>query len=199
MKFYLIRALVQSLVMCGLCNVAVAGALDINEGVRQVSTFCRYDLSALAPMLTYASSEPLSPSGVKVIFHLKSTRQTPFISAEVSISCIAPFSDATGEGGVIPDAETVIQDEDAGGRYFRHVASQKVVNGRNWRANVAVIDYIVGDAQRVRKNELLACNADAIAPCISMRVDKPSKLSPRNLKYLYSIFEQIAVKDGLQK
>ena len=193
-----VQRLVFSLFLCCLSHVAAAEAIDINDGLATTSARCGYDLTGLSPTLTAASVEPFSPSGIKVIFQLKLNSQTQRISAQLSVSCAGSLDAFARDGKSVPDARAVIQDEDAGGRYFRHVASQKLVKGRNWRANVAVVDYVLGDAQQVRKNELLACNAEVISPCISLSVIKPQRLSGKDLKLAYSIIERIAVirKDG---
>ncbi len=192
------QRLVFSLLLCCLSQVTAAETVDINDALAITNARCGYDLSGLSPTLIAASVEPFSPSGIKVIFRLKLKSQTQRISAQLSISCADPLNNFTSDGESVPDAKSVIQDEDAGGRYFRHVASQKLVQGRNWRANVAVVDYALGDAQQVRKNELVACNADAVSPCISLSVIKPQRLSGKDLKLAYSMIERIAVirKDG---
>lgn len=187
------QRLVLSLLLSSLSHIAAAERVSISNALATAKTRCGYDLTELKPRLTAASVESFSTSGIKVIFHWRSKSPTQFTSAQLSISCADPLNNTTSQGGQVPDAQAVIQEEDAGGRYFRHVASQKLIKGRNWRANVAVIDYMLGDAQQIRKNEILACNADVLAPCISMSVNEPRRLSKKYLSLLYSIVEQIAV------
>lgn len=182
-----------ALLLCGLGHLAAAETVGIDEGLRVARTHCGYDLTELKPSLIAANVESFSSSGIAITFRLKSKIQAQPVAAQLSINCAVSPSNSERQGEVVPDARAVIQEEDAGGRYFRHVASQRLVPSRNWRASVAVVDYVEGDAQRVRSNDVLACNADALAPCISLRVDKPLRLSNRSLNLIYSVIERIAV------
>jgi hypothetical protein len=193
MKNRSFQRLVFTLLLCGLSNIAAAETVGLNDGLATASARCGYDLAELRPMLIAASIDRLPHSGIKINFHLKSKYQTQAIYAQLSISCADPSNNAAHQSEDIPDAQAIIRDEDAGGRYFRHVASQKLVKGRNWRATVAVVDYVLGDAQQIRKNEILACNSDMVSPCISLRVSKPQRLSKKHLNLVYSMIEQIAV------
>lgn len=193
MKTRSFQRLVFSFLLFGMSHIALAKAVDIGDGLATASARCGYDLTDLKSSVTAANVEAFSPSGVKVSFRLELKRRKQLMSARLSISCADPLNNAASQGGNVPDAQAVIQEEDAGGRYFRHVASQKLIKGRNWLVNVAVIDYVLGDAQPIKENELLACNAEVLAPCISLRVDKPRRLSQKDLNLLYLLFEQIAV------
>jgi hypothetical protein len=68
-----------------------------------------------------------------------------------------------------------------------------LINGQNWRASVAAIDYLLADGQRVDKNEIVACNADVISPCIFFSISKPKRLSKSYLKLAHSMIEKIAI------
>lgn len=182
-----------ALLLCGLGHVAAAETIGIDDGLSAARTHCGYDLSELKPFLIAANVESFPSSGMVITFRLKSKSQAQSIAAQLSINCASSSINTEGKGEVVPDARTVIQEEDAGGRYLRHVASQRLVQSRNWRANVAVVDYVEGDAQRVRSNDVLACNADVLAPCISLQVDKPLRLSNKSMKLIYSMIERIAV------
>lgn len=182
-----------ALLLCGLGHIAAAETVGIDDGLSAARTHCGYDLTELKPVLIAANVESSSSSGMAITFRLRSKSQAQSIAAQLSINCSSSPINTEGQADVVPDARAVIQEEDAGGRYFRHVASQRLVQSRNWRANVAVVDYVEGDAQRVRSNDVLACNADALAPCISLQVDKPLRLSNKSMKLIYSMIERIAV------
>lgn len=190
------RKKAAALLLCGLSQTAGAEVVSIKHGLQLVKTRCGYDLTELKPSLIAANAESFSSSGMAITFRLKVKGQAQPVVAQLSINCSASPGKKEHLGEGVPDARAVIQEEDAGGRYFRYVASQRLVQSRNWRANVAVVDYVEGDAQRVRSNDVLACNADELTPCISLRVDKPFRLSNKRLKLIYSMIEQIAVVEA---
>lgn len=187
------RKKAAALLLCGLSQAAGAEVVSVKHGLQLVKTHCGYDLTELKPSLIAANVESFSSSGMAITFRLKVKSQAQPVVAQLSINCSASTGIKEHQGEGVSDARSVIQEEDAGGRYFRHVASQRLVQSRNWRATVAVVDYVEGDAQRVRSNDVLACNADALAPCISLQVNKPLRLSNKSMKLIYSMIERIAV------
>jgi hypothetical protein len=117
------------------------------------------------------------------------------VFGNLSLTCVgSPPAPEVGSGAP-SDAKSVIEQEDAGGRYFRHVASQALVEGRNWRATVAAIDYEFGDGQKERVNQYLACDAVAARPCLSVTVSKPSHLTSESASAVRTMIERVAVPE----
>lgn len=199
MRVALIRRIIFPLALLFVSSASLAEAVDINDAIAIASSRCGYDLSELRHMLISASRDIIAKEGVTITFQMKykSKSRARKISARMSISCSERRGDSIDQVDQVPDATSVIQNEDAGGRYFRHIASQKVLKGRNWRVSVAVVDYVLGDGQRVKVNEVVACNADAVAPCINLMVDWASIISCGQLKYLYLALEKIAVTEAV--
>lgn len=185
--------LVCSLLLFGLCHASKAASDNIDHALVTANTRCGYELSELRPVLSISSIKRFPPDGVQLIFDVNLVEKSKALTAQMTISCVGPTNNSMQTSDSVPDAQAVIQEEDAGGRYFRHVASQTLINGRNWRASVAVVDYLLADGQQVDKSEIVACNADAISPCLFFSVSKPRRLSKSYLKQAYSMIEKIAI------
>jgi hypothetical protein len=68
----------------------------------------------------------------------------------------------------------LLAEEDAGGRYFRHVAWQKQISGSRWTGQLAFIDYLQGDGARSAVNAYLMCFTSRSNICIHMEVQDPA-------------------------
>jgi hypothetical protein len=187
--------LAVSILLSGSSGNVFANPADATAGT-DTAARCGYDLTKLAPVIATATFQKFSSSGLKISLVVKLKNAKRVIGSELTVSCLDGPSDSNPADEEISDAQTVIQEEDAGGRYFRHVASQRMVKGANWRATVATVDYVLGDSQKVSVNEFLACDADALRPCISVRIDKPSHLSRSDLQAVYDMIGKISLAAG---
>lgn len=179
--------------LCCLSLTAKGEQFDISNALELSKSLCGYELNQLQPALSILSIKRFPPDGVQLIFDVNLVEKSKALTAQMTISCVGPTNNSIQTSDSVPDAQAVIQEEDAGGRYFRHVASQTLINGQNWRASVAAIDYLLADGQRVDKNEIVACNADVISPCIFFSISKPKRLSKSYLKLAHSMIEKIAI------
>lgn len=74
----------------------------------------------------------------------------------------------------------LIREEDAGGRYFRHVKWEKKYVAKNWEGRVAYIDYVYGDGVKTVLQQYVFCQYDRYG-CFMMDVDLDKK-TPKKIR-----------------
>lgn len=82
-----------------------------------------------------------------------------------SIENTTDYSDAGDSPSQFLTARQVVEQEDAGGRYFRHILSQFDVRGSDWSGTIAYVDYQLGDGIKTKLNIYFVCQNRSDAPC----------------------------------
>jgi hypothetical protein len=151
------------------------------EHLDLLSSHCHFALPETLRKSVLSSSRKDYASGyVQFSFLIAFTEKAPQLRGQVSFNCIdqtkvAPLTitspNITSEKvkNLRPKKPSVIiREEDAGGRYFRHLAWERKLRAANWVANVAFSDYTFGDGQRSGSSFYLVCHADVIDRCFEI-------------------------------
>ncbi|MCT8174973.1 hypothetical protein [Variovorax sp. CY25R-8] len=85
--------------------------------------------------------------------------------------------------------------EDAGGRYFRHVAWQRRINGPRWTGQWALIDSLQGDGARSAINAYLMCFTSRSNICIHMELQNPALARNAQNTLVEGLFKGIRILD----
>ncbi|MBS77811.1 MAG: hypothetical protein CMO32_19070 [Variovorax sp.] len=85
--------------------------------------------------------------------------------------------------------------EDAGGRYFRHVAWQRRINGPRWTGQWAFIDSLQGDGARSAINAYLMCFTSRSNICIHMELQNPVLARNAQNTLVEGLFKGIRILD----
>jgi hypothetical protein len=105
-------------------------------------------------------------------FTLKISEEEKELEARVDIYCSA-------QGGfpeTLKSPETPrdqIEQEDSGGRYYRHVAWQRNTSGINWKGQIAHVDALHGDGTVLPANFYLVCLKVEGNLCLQIDVQPP--------------------------
>ncbi|MBJ2157373.1 hypothetical protein [Variovorax sp. IB41] len=105
-------------------------------------------------------------------FTLKIREARKEVEARVNVYCSAQGnSPETPKSSATPRDQ--IEQEDSGGRYYRHVAWQRNTSGINWKGQVAHIDALHGDGTVLPMNFYLACLRVEGNVCLQIDVQPP--------------------------
>ena len=105
------------------------------------------------------------------------------------------FEDSSALRTQAKSPREVIQDEDSGGRYFRHVAWEKKFPAENWPAVVAFSDYVFGDGRKSKTDFFLVCHATAPIPCFSFEVNQERKLTKNDKLQIIAFIRKISFQE----
>lgn len=74
-----------------------------------------------------------------------------------------------------------IDEENSGGRYFRHVAWERDYDGASWKGKLAYVDYIFGDGQQNKVHQYLICRAPDYRACFNIEISLRAEPTARGL------------------
>lgn len=105
-------------------------------------------------------------------FTLKIRETEKTVEVRVNIYCMAKEdSQEIPEISMTPREQ--IEQEDSGGRYYRHVAWQKRISGINWKGKAAHVNALHGDGEVLPVNFYLVCLKVNGNPCLQINVQPP--------------------------
>lgn len=111
-------------------------------------------------------------------------------NASIRFNCITE-GDFSSEPPFLTPTQ-LIRQEDAGGRYFRHIAWQKKITGNNWDGLIAYSDYFFGDAQKSKTYYYLICRT--ASKCFDFEIDPTIKLTQREQENALDLIRRISYK-----
>ncbi|WP_131199146.1 hypothetical protein [Phytopseudomonas dryadis] len=153
---------------------------------------CAHDIGALKAYVTSSERHLVGTHGLQYVHTLAwETASTP-LTATLILNCQVSGQALSSESTHTPSPAELIAEEDAGGRYARHVAWQKTLAG----AHVAYIDYVLGDGQRVATNDFITCSREAMIPCAELSVVAPEILGNAEMSSVLSILEKLPPADA---
>jgi hypothetical protein len=169
----------------------------VTDAMTRVKNQCGFDLSGpLASIATDVSVEQIEGKGFRAVFEVKPARWNERSKVLVTFNCADKRQGATPPEELASQesksASEVIEEEDAGGRYGRRVASQRPITASNWRGTVAYVDGLLGDGQLSPMTLLLACDSKLARPCIEVRVQPAIPRPDRKLDPIYELLQSIA-------
>ena len=178
----------------------------IDEAVSRVRNECGFDLDApFTAATTRATLEVTKGGGFRAQFDVKPNKWTQKARVYVVFNCAAPVSRKLGAGAPIVEgggrdradvfqgasAAAVIESEDAGGRYARHISLERPVIAKNWHGTAAYVDSLFGDGRRSPLSLLLACDSAMSRSCIEINVEPPTRLNGKRLEPLLELVRRI--------
>lgn len=110
------------------------------------------------------------------------------VAAKIVFNCIDEGSPVSYKKSLTP--VQLMRQEDAGGRYFRHVAWQRKIHGRNWSGLIAYSDYLFGDGQKTPTYTYLICRAQSL--CFNFEIDPRDKLTSREREAVLDLIKGIS-------
>lgn len=110
------------------------------------------------------------------------------VAANIVFNCIGEGSRAPSKKSLTPIQ--LMRQEDAGGRYFRHVAWQRKIHGRNWSGLIAYSDYLFGDGQKTPTYTYLICRAQS--QCFNFEIDPRDRLTSREREAVLDLIKDIS-------
>jgi len=156
------------------------------------NNFCGYNISGKT-FERIENIESTTNNGIqknKITTTIKTGRN--LIKTDIEISCHTTSSPATTEPR---GAKSEIELEDSGGRYYRIVNWEKVVQGKNWLGTMAYVNSIFGDGENSAiPNQFLACPKLAPNPCFYIHIATPTKLSKRDSTQIINSMKDISIK-----
>lgn len=179
-----ITPVVLALASCSFVPMAVA--------VEEHSA-CGYDISIIRNQLEAPQNEPVGKAGKRISYPLSTSQGANRLQGALTFNCLDPSAIADADATVV-SPRALIAEEDAGGRYGRHVAWQKTVKAVNWSPQVAYVDYTLGDGQRLEGNDFLVCDSEVARPCFALSITQPQKLTARDLAEILSMIANIAIR-----
>lgn len=139
--------------ICALMLLVISdlhGAEYLVEKGKRRSTYCGYKLENLKLEIIKSTRELLGEILVyKLIVGFDFDGEVKV--GELRFSCYMR-KEVAAEPVEVYRKKTVaaeIESEDSGGRYFRLIAWDKVMTGRNWKGTVAYVREIYGDHQKI--------------------------------------------------
>ena len=105
-------------------------------------------------------------------FALKIREAKKEVEVRVNIYCSAQ-GNPVKNSKTYATPRTLIEQEDSGGRYYRHVAWQRNVSGINWKGRIAHVDYLKGDGTALPKNFYMVCLEIDGNLCLEIDVTPP--------------------------
>jgi hypothetical protein len=99
----------------------------------------------------------------------------------LQLSCPVGEEVSSGISERISKPSVQIAAEDAGGRYFRHVAWEGSIKGANWEGVAAHIDYLFGDGVRSPQTQYLVCQAPENNRCLLIEFVRKKVRNHRNV------------------
>lgn len=172
-------------------TVAIAG---------QVRSECGFDLQApFLAVVTQASVEATGEKTLRASFTVRPDGWPPASRIQFVFNCTARQSPPErilhqqAHPEAVKSASTIIEEEDAGGRYARHVATERRVRSSNWQGTVAHVDSLVGDGQRSPMTFLLACDRKLARPCFEVHVEPAVRATQgRRLDPIYELMRSVS-------
>jgi hypothetical protein len=177
------------------------------EVISRVRTECGFDLQgAFAAATTGAFMESVGESGFRAGFSVRPSHWTPKAKIQVVFNCAAQGKRIAQDAGLAPaqngsspvgaeigmSAAAIIGEEDAGGRYFRNVAFERVVLGANWKGTLAYVDGMFGDGHRTPMTFILVCDNALSRPCIQVSVEPAIQRPGKKLEPIFELVRSIA-------
>jgi len=200
------RLLVAAVLATSSLNSWSSLSASANQAVARVRDVCGFELPEQFLLSAHSSITGMRAESFQVEFDLKPRKWTASAKVNVIFNCSKPgttMSEAKGSAsGAEPDASVaaatrvsaraIVEAEDAGGRYARHVAAERPIIAKNWRGTVAYVDGVFGDGQRSKMTMLLACDDAASRSCIELHVDPPIPLRGQGLEALLELIRTIS-------
>lgn len=117
-------------------------------------------------------------------FHLKIKLNKKITEAKLEFTCPSKIVELPTK---MP--EQIIKEEDAGGRYFRHVAWQREIHGNNWQGIIAYSDYLFGDSEKIPTYDYLVCQK--YSQCFSYSINTDPKLNAHEIESALGLLKTI--------
>lgn len=164
---------------------------SIDDSIVLTRDQCGFDLSLILDSISSVKVMPFSLEGREFVFELKwKVRGTEF-HGELLLACSGKDVKPDQTSGVT-EPKALINDEDSGGRYFRHVAYQVELQAINWKAMLASVDFVVGDNARSPVNEYLICDATIMKPCMTVKLIMPRRSNMAAGRAVTDLIKKIA-------
>jgi hypothetical protein len=112
-------------------------------------------------------------------------------TANIRFNCITEGKSPSEPQSLTP--AQLIQQEDAGGRYFRHIAWQQRISGDNWSGLVAYSDYLFGDGQKSPTYIYFICQARS--QCFDFEISPAVKLTSKEREIALGLVRKISYKN----
>ncbi|GAA0771427.1 hypothetical protein LRH25_14410 [Ideonella azotifigens] len=186
--------LLWALAFLGTATAATATP-DLDALIATTHSKCGYEVSAIRQHIQNGRSESVGTAGLKIDYAVGWQQGGKRIEGALTFNCGGASALPPDPTAPVASPKELIAEEDAGGRYSRHVAWQKPVKAAHWSPQVAYVDYSFGDGQRTRSNDFLICDGQVAIPCISLSITKPEKLSADEMA---SVLSKIASIDALR-
>jgi len=154
---------------------------------------CGYDLRGLEAHILSVQIEQMEEDKLQQIYELGWRKNAKRFLATLTLNCASNIFTPPDVSSPVSEPGDLIAAEDSGGRYARHVAWQKPLTATNWTAQVAYVDYVVGDGQRDDTRDFLICDSQVATPCMALSVSKPKRLSADNIATVLSMLGKISV------
>ena len=144
-----------------------------NSAVDIKNLFCGYDLGkeikkSIVSQKTIQNGNNYSINiKIKYRHNKKETTALLILSCPVSIDSIQPIA--------FQEPRDMVALEDAGGRYFRHIAWERKIEGINWQGLIAYSDYIFGDGEKSLTYDYYICPRKSY--CFEFKIESSLKLS----------------------
>lgn len=173
------------------------------ETLDRIKIECGFDLQRwLMTSTVGAQVEPMGSNGFRALIDVQPKNWTAKAKIQFAFNCpiraqkslrgdalaSKPIESIPSKG---TSARAVIEDEDAGGRYARHVASERAICAANWQGTVAYVDSLFGDGQNTPMTFLLACDAQLSRPCIEVHVKPTIHLRGKKLESIFELLRNI--------
>lgn len=117
-------------------------------------------------------------------FRMKIKLEKKLTEAKLETTCPSASTDSPAK-----TPRQIIKEEDAGGRYFRHIAWEREISGKNWAGLVAYSDYLFGDSEKSTTYDYLICSKNS--QCFSYSINKKPRLTAKERDAALDIFKSI--------
>lgn len=121
-------------------------------------------------------------------FRIQLTLLQKDVAASIVFNCVDETAAAPNQENSTP--VQLMQQQDAGGRYFRHIAWQRKISGRNWSGLIAYSDYLFGDGQKSSTYTYLICRA--ALQCFSFEIDPRVRLTAKEREAALDLIKSIS-------
>ena len=161
--------------------------------------------TGLRARLTAGRSIPNSETEIfSVDFYLDIFPKKRHVTAVLSFGCYLPTSEIyySYDGSLRElnrDARTardIIEQEDSGGRYYRHIVWERPYTGMNWKGTIAYVDWDYGDGQKgmVPAYFLVCPDKEAgVSSCFSLEAKHPEKLTAQESNAIPNLLHGVSV------
>jgi hypothetical protein len=183
-------------IILGLCAQAQSPALGIDEGLELLANDCGLSFAQSThkrvtavtrhngrpPFYQLHMALQLGPTSTATVGHVIFNCRTSGsegkgpTGAQVStqVPAQAPQRPPAADSAPV-SPKRILQDEDAGGRYFRHVKWERKFVATHWQGVVVYSDYSFGDGQKTITAYYLACQTELRLPCIEFVMTPDAK------------------------